>query len=128
MSTVSETKAKTLPDLSGFTGSETIYRHGLNRRFFHTEGIQHLADAVGAHWLIDVVASHQPKPKVHGEPFQLWRITLKDGGGCTVTMRRDSGERPIIIQRIPYTDFPEDFEWYACENGQGHTMMLKSEY
>ena len=87
-----------------------------------------LADEVGGHWLIDVVASHQPKAKVHGEPFQLWAIKLDGKGGCVVTMRRDTGERPIVRQVIEYTDFPEDFEWFACDNGQGHTMLLKSEY
>ena len=49
-----------------------------------------------------------------------------------MSMRRDTGEEPIvehIVEHIiEYTDFPEDFECFACDNGQGHTMMLKSEY
>ena len=117
----------TLPDLSGFIGSGEFYRHWTGR-LIYTEGIDYLAEQAGAHWLIDLVASHLVYPRVQQEPFQLWALKLDGKGGCVVTMRRDTGERPIVRQVVEYTDFPADVEWYACDNGQGHTMMLNSEY
>lgn len=119
---------QTMPDLSQFYGSCTWYKHALLPNFLHTEGIQHLAEAVGGHWFIDVVASHQTNAKVRNEPFQLWAIKL-DGDGCIVTMRTDTDEPAIVTQEIEYSDFPEDFECY-CEANElgGHTLLLKDEH
>ena len=87
-----------------------------------------LAEEAGAYWLIDAIASFQWYHRVIHEPFQLWAVKLTDGGGCVVSMRRDTGEEPIVEPIVEHTDFPEDFECFACDNGQGHTMMLKGEY
>ena len=120
---------KTMPDLSQFYGSMEYYRHALLRNFLYTEGIKHLADEVGAHWFVDVVASHQTNPKVRRETFQLWALKLDGNGGCVVTMRTDTNEPAIVTQKIERTDFPEDFECY-CEANElgGHTILLKSEH
>ena len=109
-------------NLSQFIGSEHLYPH-FTRLLNHTDGIQYLAEKAGAFWLIDVVASWQPK--VRNEPFQLWSIKVHDDDTATVEMRRDSGLKPIVTQEISYTDFPlKEFEWYVCDS----TMLLKSEY
>jgi hypothetical protein len=42
--------------LAQFTGSERFYRHAMVRDVICTEGIKYVADAVGAHWLIDEIA------------------------------------------------------------------------
>jgi hypothetical protein len=39
-----------------FTGSETWYRHALNRAVLFTDGAKHVADAGGADWLLDEIA------------------------------------------------------------------------
>ena len=58
-------------DLAQFTGSENYYRHSLNRKFMHTDGVNYLAEKAGAFWLVDLIASHQLSRKVRAEPFQV---------------------------------------------------------
>lgn len=118
---------KTMPDLSGFIGSERLFQHWVPH-LRYTEGIQHLAEEVGGYWFIDVVASHiAANRRVQAESFQIWSLKLNGKGGCTVTMRPDTGEKPIVRQRVEYTDFPEDFECYCCAQGSRFVLMLKSE-
>lgn len=124
---------QTLPDLTGFTGSERYYRHGLNRRLLWTEGMQYLAEQCGAFWLIDVVASHQRNRKLRADYFQLWRIEAGEDGGAVITARHDSDRPAVVEQEIPFTDFPltEPFEFYAIDQGddERHVItLLKSEY
>lgn len=106
--------------LRGFSGTTTYYRHWLG--FNYTDGAKEMADLVGAHWLLDLVGSYQPK--LRNVPFQIWRVESKDMRGV-VTMREDSGLRAKVLQEIPFTDFPEGaFEMYYVDN----VLMLKSEY
>ena len=117
-----------LSELSSFIGSESFYRRCLGR-LLYTDGVQYLAENAGAYWLIDVVASYQHKRRVAREPFQLWRLTVDDNHRAIVTMRADSDQKPIVTQRIEYSDFPlPEIELYACDTGQGVPLMLKSEY
>jgi len=120
----------TMPNLAGFIGSENYYRHFLLKNFLYTDGMKFLADEVGAHWFIDLVASHLVHSEtLRKESFQLWAIELNDNGGGLVTVRSDSGRPPIVTQEIDYTDFPENFECYCCSNELGgHTLFLKGEY
>lgn len=37
-------------------GSDQRYRHTFNRRFIYTEGVQAVAEAAGAYWLLDKIA------------------------------------------------------------------------
>lgn len=130
---MSESTKKQMPDLSGFYGTEHYYQHWTKAGVF-TDGIKHLADQCGAYWLIDLAFSHQHKPKVKAEEFQLWELTLdKEGPGCVVTMRHDTGTKPIVQQKVEYTDFPENFSFYLTRPPVGYdggevVMMLKSEY
>ena len=39
--------------LAQFTGSQNFYRHSLVREVLYTEGVEYVADAAGAHWLLD---------------------------------------------------------------------------
>lgn len=128
---------KTLPtDLDHFIGTDHLYRLPLFRGLLFTDGIKYLADEVGAHWLIDLVASHQVALKVRRQPFQLWTIRKlpeEATNMAVVECRTDTGKAPIKRQYLPYTDFPfgeqESFSWYVCNNHiSGKTMMLKSEY
>ncbi len=124
-------------DLEQFRGSENYYKHGLfGRRFVHTDGIQFVAESVGGHWLIDLIASHQTNPKVRREPFQIWTVKLNGKGGAMVFAQRDTGERRLCQQFIEHTDWPESLQGFRCylERGSldGETiswiLMLKSEH
>lgn len=110
-------------DLAQFIGSETLYTHftGLH----YTEGLAYLTKAAAAYWLIDAVASYQAEARVRGEPFQLWELTVSDERSAALTMRRDSGEEPLVRQEIQMTDFPLDSIKLYVANG---VLMLPSEY
>lgn len=125
MKTEAERK-NVLKELDQFTGTEHYYRDMFG--YHHTDGIQFLAVELGAFWLIDAVISHQPKamrnPRLR--EFQLWKLKVENGE-ATLTCKEDSGpgQRPKIIQRIPFTDFPEPgIEFYVINK----VILLKSEY
>ncbi|AFY71997.1 hypothetical protein Pse7367_3772 (plasmid) [Thalassoporum mexicanum PCC 7367] len=115
-------------NLSQFCGSTTFYRHPLFRGFLYTEGVQYLAEAAEAYWLIDCILSHQINPKVKNNPdlqeFQLWQLVVSEDQTAVLTCLRDTDD-PVLSQEIGYTDFclPE-ISFYLCNK----TLMLKSEY
>lgn len=131
MSATAQDKAQAVNDYRAHTiGSEDIHQHWLGLRY--TDGLNYVAETCGAHWLIDLVASHQPK--LRREPFQLWRLvrhkTRTRPEGWDAEAWTDSpeaeGSRRLVLQRISYSDFPEElspFEFYV-EYG---TAMLKEE-
>lgn len=109
-----ETRAKLAAELelglAHQNGSETQYRHWLAGMRF-TEGVQYLAEKAGAFWLVDAIASYQPSKQVRSnerlQEFQLWELKVNLAEHtCVLTCREDSDEKPVITQRIEYTDFP----------------------
>ena len=118
------TQTLTEADLSQFTGTTQYIRHFTGLLF--TDGVGYMAEAGGAHWLIDVVASYRRK-----EPFQIWELKVNraaDRGNepmAVVTMKEDSGQPELVRQEIPYTDFPLDGITLYLING---VLLLTSEY
>jgi hypothetical protein len=125
-------EAQQLPDLSGFTGGGDQYHHWL-RRLTYTEGVKHLADSVGAHWLIDAIASHQGR-KVDAAcgTMQFWELHVSPNKKALLICRPDSNEPACVRQKIAFTDFP-------CTEADGvntafrlwvenNVLMLPSEY
>ncbi|MGA2258278.1 MAG: DUF6876 family protein [Thermoguttaceae bacterium] len=118
--------------LDQFSGSEEFYAHWMKIRF--TEGIKFLADKAEAHWLIDLIASWQIKPKVRREEFQVWilKVNRHPPKGKPMAYARCYSDTPepdnanqVCVQGIPYTDFPLDEIKLWCVNG---TLMLPGEY
>ncbi|MDA2935403.1 hypothetical protein MYX82_13855 [Acidobacteria bacterium AH-259-D05] len=104
-----------------FHGTEDYYPHFLG--LVYTDGIKFLAEEAQCYWLIDIVASYQPKLKQ--VPFQLWELKVEKDNSAVVTVREDSGKPALISQEIPYTDFPlEKIKLYYCDN----VLMLPGEY
>lgn len=105
-----------------------------------TEGMHHLCERAGAHWLMDLVASYQT-PLLSDETFQLWSVEVENGRG-RVTCQRDTGEKFLVEQELTATDWPADelgnkYEFYVQHGTVGMTdgqpvmgivAMLKSEY
>jgi hypothetical protein len=130
---MSATETKQLPDLAGFTGGGDQYRHWL-KRLRYTEGVKHMADAVGAYWLIDAIASHQGKKVDRAcEGMQFWELSVRAADHkATLICRRDSGLPAVVQQEIEYSDFPPTdlgetdapFKIWVSDN----CMMLPSEY
>lgn len=75
-------KAQAVRDYAAHcNGSQDMHKHWLG--LLYTDGMLHLAETCGAHWLIDLVASWQPKiAKKMQRPgldpglasFQVWRL------------------------------------------------------
>ena len=101
-----------LASMGQFTGSMTLYRHPLVRRFTYTEGVRHFAlnAGGGAVWLLDILAT---------EPA-IRNLVLGDGPDCgfasvrifvegtkgTITV--DDGNGNVKFTRVlDYTDCPE---------------------
>lgn len=133
--------------LAHFTGTGNWYRHGLMRSLLMTDGVKFLADKAEAYWLTDIVASWQLKPEVRREPFQVWRLLVRQDDGplnyeieggkkryipsqynAVVTMTDGNSKTPIVSQRIPYTDFPLlEITLYAERSGEHLVLMLPGE-
>ena len=119
------TKTLTKADLRQFSGSETWYRHALNRAVLFTDGAKHVADAGGAYWLLDEIALAQRyKKKVAAEEFQLWKLTVKDDHTARLTCENGNGQK-VFSKKIEFTDFPlDEITLYFTNN----TILLPSEY
>ena len=108
-------------DLAHFTGSETWYKHGLNRRVTFTEGAKYVADKAGAHWLIDEIAlaqmgSNPVTAGVAAEEFQVWKLAVHENRSATLTC--DDGNGNIVYTKpIEFTDFPLPAFTFWFENG-----------
>lgn len=110
-------------DLAQFTGTEKYYNY-FNLKL--TDGVYYLAKEGECFWLLDIILSYQPKH--HNIPFQLWELNIdeeEDKRAAVITMREDSNTKPLITQKIPYTDFPLDYlKLFVIDR----VILLPSEY
>ena len=92
----------------------------------YTDGIKFLADSAKAYWLIDVIASWQPRAL--RDPalceFQLWELFVQKDHSANIVCSRDS-EDPVFRQRIRWTDCPLDYVKLYVEQG---VLMLPTEH
>ncbi len=125
--------------LDHFSGTDGYIRWSpLFPRMVLTDGAKFVADnggTSGAYWLMDAIASHQPKAMKDERlrEIQFWKLTVteKDGWKSAVlTCRADSGEKPAITQRIEYTDFDlaEIDLWVGPVDERTYCILLPSEY
>ena len=127
-------------ELVQFTGTESYHRWSpLFPRMVLTDGAMFVAKhggTSGAFWLMDAIASWQPKALKNERlrDIQFWKlkVTEKEGRKSAVlTCRADSGEKPAITQRIEYTDFdlPEIDLWVGpVDEAVGQVLFLPGEY
>ena len=115
----------TKDQLRQFIGTETWYRHSLVRQVLYTEGAQFLAEKGGAYWLLDEIAlSQKYQPEVAAEPFQLWKLTVREDRTATLACQ-DGNCRTVFAKNIAFTDFPlSEISLYFCDR----TILLPSEY
>jgi hypothetical protein len=99
-------------------GSDKRYRHTFNRRFIYTEGVQAVAEAAGAYWLLDKVALELAPLYA-----KAWLEENASIGVVKFTVPKDgAGSRPVVVlsladdappayeQALDFTTFPEG-EW-----------------
>jgi hypothetical protein len=130
------TDCKTLKaaDLQQFHGTENWYRHSLLRNLLYTDGVKYVAEAGGAYWLIDLIASHQVgiRKKAFHDPifrieFQTWTLTVT---GKSAVATCDDGDGLIMAKQvIEFTDFPlASIKLFCTFDGEHYFLMLPSEY
>lgn len=119
------TKTLSKDDLAQFTGTERWYRHGIVRDVLFTDGAKHVADTAGAYWLLDEIAlAQRHEPRVAGEEFQIWKLTVHPDQRATLVC--DDGDGNIVhTKEIEYTDFPlDEIRLYYT----AHVILLPNEY
>lgn len=114
--------------LAQFCGTTQWYRSPLG--LLYTDGIKYLADEAGAYWLIDAIASYQPKlrRKPGLAEFQVWilnRNTEDTGPAAVLLCYDDMPGKVQIRQEIEYTEFPLDRIKLCVEN---NVLLLPSEH
>lgn len=111
-------------ELKQFVGSGVIYKHC--EGIFYTEGVQYLAEAASAYWLLDLIASHQTKQFLSNsklQDFQIWRLLVHEQSGTLICEWDTNME--VLRQEIEYTDFPlESIKLYLIRK----VLMLAREY
>ena len=125
--------------LDQFTGTEGYLRWSpLFRRMVLTDGAKFVAEnggTNGAFWLMDAIASHQPKALKNEmlRDIQFWTLEVKERDGrksAVLTCRTDSDEKPTIIQKIEYTDFdlPKIDLWVEPLDENTYVILLPNEH
>jgi len=120
----------TASDLRQFTGTEGYTRWNPFSRMVLTDGAKYLAEQAQCFWLMDAIASYQPKclKEKMLRDIQFWTLK-KDGKDMVLTCRKDSGYPPTVTQRFEYTDFPlDEVKLYVAPLDEVHyVIMLPSE-
>lgn len=126
--------------LVGFSGTENWHRYSpIFRNVLLTDGAKYVADHGGGHgayWLMDAIASHIPHAaRKHPmcRDMQFWELTVKPDRSAVLTCVPDADMKPVVRQRIPYTDFDlTSIKFYVAPQAVGGTMnwviLLPSEY
>lgn len=116
-------------NLSMFIGTEQYHKLSF-MPLLATDGVAYLMKEAESYWLFDAIASYQPKLKK--EPFQVWILEKdKTGSGAVLKGYRDYSEekpkkyKPLVTQKIQYTDFPLKKVKIWVENG---VALLPSEH
>ena len=112
--------------LSNFIGTEKYYR--ITPCTVLTDGTKYLADAAGAYWLMDSIASYLPQ--FTGKQDFIVAKLVRSSSDCSAQLKLDDcNGRVLDQQHILFTDFPlTSIQLYACWNGELWVLMLCSEY
>lgn len=124
-------------ELKQFTGGCERYAHSLNRRIIYTPGVRHVAEAGGAYWLIDAIASYltpsylkrfiEKDPRI--ETMSFWKLIVSNDESAVLEARSDSPYKPFVRQEISFTDFPlRTIDIWAAFDGVCWTLYLPSEH
>lgn len=115
-------------DLRQFTGTTQWHQWSRLTTMTCTDGAKYLAEEAEAYWLLDAIASYQNAPAVQDsqrlQEMQIWQLTVDNQSG-RLTCAEDSDVEPVVVQDIPYTNFPlQEIKLYVC----GNVVLLPSEY
>ena len=111
-------------ELRQFTGSTEFYRH-FTGIMIYTEGVKFVAERARLYWLIDLIASLQPRALRDAalREFQLWELRITDRTAVVMCLR-DSDNEAFCV-RVKLADSALNFLRLYVENS---TLMLPSEH
>lgn len=123
-----KTREEILAELPNFYGTYGYTRLSpLFRTFVLTDGAKYLADAAGAWWLMDAIASHLGSYRDEGFVVaKLQRATATNGW---VLRLEDGNEGLLTDQLIEFSDFPlDEITLYIIRQDDLRVILLPSEY
>ena len=95
-------------------GSDGRTRHMFNRRFIMTQGVMAVAEAAGAFWLLDIIATEVAPICMaawkNGQEYMHFLRMSVANDKAFIWLERDEGEPHLWERQIGYTDFPAG-EW-----------------
>ncbi len=114
--------------LKNFYGTE--FYHPISPLFPNTvmtDGVKWLCEQARCYWLMDIIASYQPRCQKDPtlKDIQFWTLKVENSKGI-ITCERDSND-VAFSQKIPYTDFPMEEIKIWVERGNYMVAMLPSE-
>lgn len=123
-----KTKDEILQDLPNFYGTENYYALSpLFRSFVLTDGARYLADAAGAWWLMDAVASHLGSYRDEG--FVVAKLLRAKASNAWILRLEDGNDEVLADQIIEYSDFPlDEITLYVIAQDDLRVILLPSEY
>lgn len=88
-----------------------------------TDGVLAVAEAAGCFWLLDIIGSHQVNEKLD-KAFQVWKLEA-NLEAQTAVVRGYNDTELIVLQKIPFIDFPlDEIKLYLIDG----VILLPSEY
>jgi len=108
----------------------------LNPEVIYTPGVNYVAEAGAAYWLIDAIVPYFGSDAMIQATendrrlisMQFWRLEVEDNT-AVLTARADDDVPPFIQQEIPFTDFPlKSIDIWAAWDGRRWTLYLPSEH
>ncbi len=119
------TPAKLTANLANFTRNRPLPRSKHETGMLYTAGVKYLAEAAGAFWLIDHIATSYKRAAKHGNltGLQVWELTVARDHRALLTCSSEQGRR-AFEQPIAFTEFPlESITLYLSND----VLMLPSE-
>jgi hypothetical protein len=92
----------------------------------YTQGVKYLCEKAQAYWLLDAIASHLPHvvKNPEAQTIHFWTLAkpsvlnpakhkiilskIPKDTAAVLLAQVDEGLKPLVVQYIPYTDFPFD--------------------
>ena len=116
------------PDLNaefnGYTGTEGYHFHPLGIQL--TDGAKAVADKLKCYWLMDLIASYQPRCMKDRMlcAIQFWCVTVEEDHSASVACNRDEDDT-AFVQEVEHTTLPMGALRLWVQDG---VVLLPSEY
>ncbi|MBU4133663.1 MAG: hypothetical protein KKF12_22825 [Proteobacteria bacterium] len=119
----------TMPDLSGFSGTQNYWRWTPVSPIFLTDGVKYLTDELNAGWLISSAEHFLTTRKKIKDSRHIIEIQLevKANGNALMTLENEFGV--YAKRKFSSTNFPsEGIGLWAYPYDRNWIIMLQSEY